>query len=151
MGDDEQSGQQRRRHRRTTGHRLDNDTILDGTSGPPTPSDGPAYLDPTDGDCIPDAVEAGDGDLNTFPPDTDLDGKTNPLDIDSDNDGLADGDEDADCNGLQGGGESSSTDADSDDDTSRPGGDVAGTDPTIPTTIPRPMATSSSLRGADPE
>ncbi len=119
----------------------DNDTILDEHERVADP-DGdliPAYLDlDSDNDCITDQLEAGDSDPATFPPDTDQDGKIDSVDIDSDNDGLADGDEDGNCNGIQDAGESSPTDADSDDDgVSDLVEDVAGTDPLNPNDNPQ--------------
>jgi hypothetical protein len=97
----------------------DGDTILDAHELAADPDmDGvPAYLDDdSDGDCVPDAAEAGDSDLDTWPLDTDDDGRFDFLDLDSDNDGLTDTIEDANCNGMVDGDETSSTNEDSDGD-----------------------------------
>jgi len=98
----------------------------------------PAYLDDdSDGDCIPDSAEAGDADLDTPPVDTDDDGKYDFLDVDADNDGLADGAEDANCNGIVDPGESSATSTDTDGDGISDLVEVAaGTDPTDPADNP---------------
>jgi hypothetical protein len=65
----------------------------------------------SDGDCIPDVVEGA-----RSPRDTDGDGVDDVMDRDSDGDGLADGAEDTNCDGVVDPTESSATDADSDDD-----------------------------------
>lgn len=90
-----------------------------------------AYLDDdSDGDCILDALEAGDADLETLPLDSDDDGKYNFLDVDSDNDGLADAAEDSNCNGAVDPQESATTDPDTDGDgVSDLVEEAAGTDP----------------------
>ena len=97
----------------------DADTILDAHERVADP-DGdtvPAYIDlDSDGDCIPDEDEAGDGDLSSLPVDLDDDGMANFLDFDSDNDGLGDGVEDANCNGSHDSGETSAVDGDTDGD-----------------------------------
>ena len=56
----------------------------------------------SDGDCIPDAIENAVG--------------LNPYSADSDEDGIADGDEDRNCNGVVDEGEADPDDNDSDDD-----------------------------------
>lgn len=85
----------------------------------------------SDGDCIPDALESSG--------DSDGDGKPNVLDADSDGDGLADGKEDANCNGQIDGSETSATAADSDGDGSSDLEEVAvGTDAKDP--LSNPMA-----------
>jgi len=84
------------------------DTDQDGT---------PDYLDDdSDGDCIPDSIEAGDSDPNTPPRDSDGDGIPDFRDLDSDGDGLGDAQEDLDCNGEQNDGETSHLLADTDGD-----------------------------------
>lgn len=74
----------------------DNDTIADGDELF-ADSDGdflPNRVDlDSDNDGVLDSVEAGDGDLETFPVDTDSDGKPDYIDLDSDDDGLPDRDE----------------------------------------------------------
>jgi hypothetical protein len=119
----------------------DNDTIGDAQERASDPDQDmvPAFQDDdSDNDCILDINEAGDSDLATLPPDADMDGKMDPLDVDSDNDGLADGDEDGNCNGVVDAGESSSTDADTDGDgVTDLVEDVAGTDPTNPADNPQ--------------
>ena len=71
------------------------DTDLDGE---------PDYLDlDADNDGIPDAIEAGDTDVLTFPVDSDLDGIADFMDLDSDGNCLGDGEEgavDTDGDGL---------------------------------------------------
>jgi len=44
----------------------------------------------SDGDCVPDAIERGDGEITEFPADADEDGAPNFLDLDSDGFGLED-------------------------------------------------------------
>jgi hypothetical protein len=86
----------------------DGDGISDVNEGamesPPVDTDGdglPNFRDlDSDGDCIPDAVEAGDTNLMTLPVDTDNDGTPDFEDLDSDNDGLVDAKEDLNCNGV---------------------------------------------------
>ena len=63
----------------------------------------------TDGDGIEDGIETG-GDASVDP------GETSPLDIDSDDDGLGDGDEDANGDGVVQANESDPTNADTDSD-----------------------------------
>lgn len=62
--------------------------------GPPADTDGDELFDAldldSDGDGIPDAIEAGDTELLTAPFDTDGDGIPDFLDIDSDDDGVED-------------------------------------------------------------
>ncbi len=71
----------------------DGDTILDVHEGS-ADADGdgtPNYLDlDSDGDTIPDEVEAGDADLLTFPRDADGDGLADFVDPDSDDNGIPD-------------------------------------------------------------
>jgi hypothetical protein len=74
----------------------DGDTIADQDEGSSasldTDGDGtPDYLDTdSDNDGIPDAVEAGDEDVNTPPVDSDADGIPDFQDFDSDNNGIPD-------------------------------------------------------------
>jgi Glycosyl hydrolases family 18/Stigma-specific protein, Stig1 len=56
----------------------------------------------SDNDGLPDAIEAGDTDLNTPPRDTDSDGAADYVDTDSDNDTLHDGVEDINHDGKLG-------------------------------------------------
>ncbi|MCK5828044.1 Ig-like domain repeat protein, partial [Candidatus Bipolaricaulota bacterium] len=69
-------------------------------------------LDDTDGDGVGDAVEVGkagyDADTGTT--------TTDPLDLDTDNDGLSDGTEDLNGNGVQDASETDPNDFDTDDD-----------------------------------
>jgi len=119
----------------------DNDTIGDRYEGVGDfdQDNEPAYLDSeADGDCVPDMLEAGDLDPSTPPVDTDGDGQYDFLDLDSDNDGLMDGIEDANCNGIADAGESSRIDEDTDDDgVSDLIENAAGTDPTDNTDNPQ--------------
>jgi hypothetical protein len=115
----------------------DDDTILDLDDGA-TDFDNDRALNfvdlDSDGDCIRDADEAG----GSPPVDTDDDGRDDFLDHDSDDDGIADATEDANCDGMQGGAETSSTDDDSDHDgASDLVETVAGTDPLDPTDNPQ--------------
>jgi len=74
----------------------DGDGILDVHEGEADPdADGlPAWQDTdSDGDWIPDAVEAGDANLATLPIDSDGDRTPDFLDLDSDGNGLSDRDE----------------------------------------------------------
>lgn len=86
----------------------DGDTISNGDEGCEClmDTDGdqiPNYEDrDSDGDGIPDEIEAGDDDLSTFPVDTDGDGIPDFLDRDSDDDGVLDGDEDRNGDGELG-------------------------------------------------
>lgn len=74
----------------------DMDTISNGDEGLPeiVNTDGDAWEDwldlDSDGDLIPDALEAGDDDLATPPVDSDGDGVPDFQDTDSDNDGVPD-------------------------------------------------------------
>jgi hypothetical protein len=80
----------------------------------------------SDGDCVPDALEA----RGNPPADADMDSRPDFLDRDSDNDGLTDQSEDANCNGVRDGSESSANDDDTDGDgVSDLVETVAGTDP----------------------
>lgn len=108
---------------------FDVDTDDDGT---------PDYQDlDSDGDCIPDAIEAGDDVLTTAPQDTDGDSLPDFMDRDSDNDGLSDAAEDPNCDGIVDDGETSSTSDDTDGDgVSDLVEDVAGTDPNDATDNP---------------
>ncbi|MDP1825084.1 MAG: hypothetical protein Q8L48_17635 [Archangium sp.] len=100
----------------------DQDTISDlyegAAAGVDTDLDGTVdALDPdSDGDGIPDAIEAGDADLATPPIDTDSDGTPNFRDLDSDDDGVPDQVEDPNGNGVLDPGESSPRSADTDGD-----------------------------------
>lgn len=111
----------------------DGDTIQDAHERAEDPDqDGiPAFRDlDSDEDCIADAAEAGDADLASPPIDTDGDTRPDFLDLDKDNDGLLDAAEDANCNGIQDGGETSAINEDSDNDgVSDLIEDAAGTDP----------------------
>ncbi len=114
----------------------DGDTITDQQENKPfsvdTDEDGVLdYEDlDSDGDCVPDAIEAGDADLTTAPRDTDGDGTPDFIDRDSDNDGISDTDEDTNCNGVADPGETSATSDDTDGDgVSDLVETVAGTDP----------------------
>lgn len=87
----------------------DGDTISDVDEGiaqqRDTDADGtPDYKDlDSDADNIPDAVEAGDTDLQTAPNDADGDGKPNFIDLDSDENGMPDiieGGDDLDGDGI---------------------------------------------------
>ncbi|MFH2010141.1 MAG: thrombospondin type 3 repeat-containing protein [bacterium] len=79
----------------------DKDGILDHDEGAydatPVNTDGDPssdYLDnDSDGDLLPDSLEAGDATLETPPVDTDGDGIPDFQDVDSDNDGISDGQE----------------------------------------------------------
>jgi hypothetical protein len=87
----------------------DGDGVLDEDEGlsERRDTDGDGRLDAedpdADGDGVPDAVEAGDGDPRTPPVDTDRDGVPDLRDSDSDGDGVADaseGAEDSDRDGA---------------------------------------------------
>ena len=71
----------------------------------------------SDNDCIPDALEAGDGDPATTPIDTDGDMTPDFLDTDTDSDGLVDGKEDKNCNGVTDACETDRKKVDTDGDT----------------------------------
>ncbi|MDQ3339784.1 MAG: hypothetical protein M4D80_31875 [Myxococcota bacterium] len=80
----------------------------------------------SDGDCVPDFLEA----RGNPPADSDMDTRPDFLDRDADNDGILDTAEDANCNGVRDGSESSATDDDTDNDgVSDLVEQVAGTDP----------------------
>jgi hypothetical protein len=86
-----------------------------------------------DGDCRLDAVEGGNP-----PPDTDGDSRYDFVDRDSDNDGLGDATEDADCDGIRDPSETSATDEDTDNDgTTDMIEEAAGTDPNDATDNPQ--------------
>ncbi len=111
----------------------DGDTVKDTYEGPlDYDSDGTINSRDTeaDGDCVPDQVESG----GVEPPrNSDDDSRYDFLDRDSDNDGIADGDEDANCNGVRDTGETDPLDGDTDDDgASDLIEDTAGTDPLDP-------------------
>lgn len=115
----------------------DNDTIVDAIESNPD-YDGDSVgnfqdLD-SDGDCVPDAVEA----RGNPPADSDNDSRMDFLDRDSDNDGLGDMSEDANCNGLRDGSETSATDEDTDNDNVTDLVEVAaGTNPNNPASNPQ--------------
>ncbi|HEY5937198.1 MAG TPA: hypothetical protein VIU61_21255 [Kofleriaceae bacterium] len=115
----------------------DNDTITDFLeTNQDYDMDGAGnYLDlDSDADCISDQIEAG----GNPPLDTDMDHHFDFIDRDSDNDGVPDVTEDANCNGVQDPGESSSKDEDSDNDGVSDMIEVAaGTDPTDPNDNPQ--------------
>ena len=104
---------------------LDGDTISDShESGADTDRDTASdqYDLDSDNDTVPDAEEAGDDDLATYPVDSDRDGTPDFRDPDSDDDGLSDAEERALGTGR--------TDPDSDDDgASDLVEHAAGTDP----------------------
>ena len=106
----------------------DNDGLLDGEED--TNHDGkvdagetdPANID-SDGDGVQDGTELGlttphssDTDLSIFIPDADTSTTSDPTDPDTDGDGLLDGEEDTNKNGAVDTGETSSVNADSDND-----------------------------------
>ncbi|WNG44405.1 OmpA family protein [Archangium minus] len=106
----------------------DNDGVIDGKDGlSDTDRDGIMdALDPdSDNDGINDGTELGvtketapegtDTDSPNFVPDEDPSTTTNPKKIDTDGDGLKDGDEDQNHNGRLDSGESAADDADTDD------------------------------------
>jgi Bacterial TSP3 repeat len=88
----------------------------------------------SDGDCIPDKLEA-----NGVPTrDTDGDHRFDFVDRDSDNDGLLDGQEDKNCNGVRDAGETSTSNGDTDGDGAPDLIEVtAGTNPTDPSDNPQ--------------
>ena len=98
----------------------------------------------TDGDLLQDGLESGldapEGDDTDafFPGDSDPTTVTNPVDSDTDDDGLTDGEEDPDQDGVQSATEPDPVDADTDDDGLLDGHEVFGTgalsnwDPTDP-------------------
>ena len=134
----------------------------------------PALAD-TDGDGLQDGTESGvtagvddpDGDgplsgtdAGVFIPDTDPSATTNPLDDDTDDDGLMDGSEDADRDGLVDAGETDPDEADSDGDGVQDGtelslvaGQGTGTDPGVfvpdadPTTSTDPLVDDTDEDG----
>jgi hypothetical protein len=88
----------------------------------------------SDGDCAPDFAEAH----GNPPGDADMDTRPDFLDRDSDDDGLTDTAEDANCNGAFDPPETSATDDDSDNDgVSDLVESVAGTDPNNPASNPQ--------------
>lgn len=119
----------------------DADTISDRDEGTADPDgdDTPAYLDgDSDDDCRLDSIEAGDAVLDTPPKNSDDDPAADFVDIDSDNDGLPDGGEDSDCDGIQGVDETAADDDDTDDDgVSDLVEDAAGTSPLDPADNPQ--------------
>jgi YD repeat-containing protein len=99
----------------------------------------------TDGDGIQDGTELGytlndigpDTDTQVFVEDEDPGTTTDPLDSDSDDDELTDGEEDINGNGLREATETDPNDEDTDDDTYSDGEEVAaGSDPLDPESIP---------------
>jgi hypothetical protein len=98
----------------------------------------PSHLDlDADGDAIPDAIE---GPAGSVPPiDSDGDGSWDFADVDSDDDGLADGDEDLDGDGALDGGESDRLVQDTDGDGHSDLVEwAAATDPQSPLAVPDP-------------
>lgn len=107
---------------------VDDDGLLDGHEdvdgdGVVDPEETAAAIADTDQDGLADGLERGlsvpegdDTDPASFVPDADPATTTDPLDDDSDDDGLLDGNEDTDHNGAVGDGETDPTDADTDDD-----------------------------------
>ena len=101
----------------------DNDGIPDNIECPAgLPHTVPNCPD-TDGDTIPDVLDTDSDDDGLLDGEEDANsngvvdfGESNPLDSDSDNDGLLDGEEDANSNGVVDFGESDPLDSDSDDD-----------------------------------
>ncbi len=95
------------------GGMIDGGDMVDAGGGPDAiepDADAPCGLaGDADGDGIPDAIEGCEGDF-------DGDGVLDFMDEDSDDDGLLDGDEDRDGDGVVDFSESSTTDADTDDD-----------------------------------
>lgn len=92
----------------------------------------------TDGDGIPDQLEAGDALLQTAPFDTDADGFPDVVDLDSDNDGLADKQEDKNGNGRVDEGETSALLSDTDNDKVSDLVEIAaGSNPQNPTDNPK--------------
>jgi hypothetical protein len=88
----------------------------------------------SDGDCTPDMIEA----RGMPPADADMDTRPDFLDRDSDDDGVGDAAEDANCNGMRDGSESSATDDDTDNDgVSDLVETVAGTDANDPGSNPQ--------------
>jgi len=115
----------------------DNDTIDDlyETQADFDNDGSPNFRDSdSDNDCIPDMVEA----RGNPPVDTDGDTRFDFVDRDSDDDGLADGAEDKNCNGALDGGETSATNGDTDGDgVTDLVETAAGTDPTNPNSNPQ--------------
>ena len=122
----------------------DRDGIPDANETDPLNAD-------TDNDSLTDGLERGvtgwvpggqsdgaaqvsyEGTAASFVPDSEQASKTDPLDIDSDNDGFSDGQEDANGNGAVDADETDPVDADTDDDGLKDGAEVndpdLGTDP----------------------
>jgi hypothetical protein len=119
----------------------DSDGISDSAEGRAadrdTDGDGTADWrdDDSDGDTLPDLIEAGDADP-CAPIDTDGDGAADFVDRDADDDGLSDRQEDRDGDGVLDPGESSPTEADTDGDGALDVFEwVAGTDPQSRSTL----------------
>ncbi len=116
----------------------DGDTVLDQFEGPlDFDNDGTGNwrdLD-SDGDCRTDQIESG----SVSPPrNSDDDTRADFIDRDSDNDGVADGDEDDNCNGVRDGAETDPLDGDSDNDGASDLIEAtAGTDPLDPADNPQ--------------
>jgi hypothetical protein len=136
----------------------DGDGILDvheGGPGADTDHDRiPDYLDlDSDGDGIPDAIEAGDAEPATPPIDTDADGIPDFRDVDSDNDGVPDAVEDSNGNGVVDKSETDPRDPDSDDDGALDGGEDRNHDGKVDPGEPNPRDPDSDgdqiLDGAD--
>lgn len=115
----------------------DDDTIADRHERRAAPDTDriPNFRDKdSDDDGIPDAIEAGDTNVDTPPRDTDMDQTPDFLDVDSDGDFIPDAQEDKDGDGVVDPGESSTQSADTDGDgTPDLVETIAGSDPNDPT------------------